>query len=184
MSIIDLWQPILVSAAGVWLASAVVWMAMPWHKSDFAEVTDEEAARAALKGLAPGYYNIPHCVDMRQLKEPEMQKKFEEGPLAFVTIVASGVPRMGGKMIGSFVYYLVVGVICAYFVSDWMYPNVEYMDVFRIAASVAFVAHGVAYIQDSIWFARPWSITAKTFLDALIYALITGGIFGWLALSG
>lgn len=184
MGIVELWLPIVVSAVLVWIASALVWMVLPWHKSDFSSTTDEEAARAALKGLAPGYYNIPHCVDMKQLQEPEMQRKFEEGPLAFVTIVENGVPNMGKKLISTIVYYLFIGVVCAYFVSGWLRPAVEYMEVFRITASVAFIAHGVAFIQDSIWFGRPWSITAKTFLDALIYALITGGIFGWLATGG
>ena len=50
MSILDLWMPILVSAAIVWIFSALVWMVFPWHKSDFAKTVDEEAVRAALKG--------------------------------------------------------------------------------------------------------------------------------------
>jgi hypothetical protein len=39
----------------------------------------------------------------------------------------------------------------------------------------------VAYIQDSVWFGRPVSITMKSLLDALLYGLLTGGTFGWLA---
>ena len=50
-----------------------------------------------------------------------------------------------------------------------------------IAGAVAFVAYGIAYIQDSIWFGRPWPITARYIFDALIYGLLTGGTFGWLA---
>jgi hypothetical protein len=28
--------------------------------------------------------------------------------------------------------------------------------------------------------ARPWSVTAKNLFDGLLYALVTGGTFGWL----
>ncbi len=45
----------------------------------------------------------------------------------------------------------------------------------------AFIACGAAYIQESIRFGRPRSMTPKTFLDAPIYALLSGGVFGWLA---
>ena len=45
---------------------------------------------------------------------------------------------------------------------------------------MAFVAYGMAYVQESVWFGRPWSATIKTFLDALIYACLIGGAFGWL----
>ena len=60
-------------------------------------------------------------------------------------------------------------------------PGTDYLGVFRIAGTVAFTAYGFAYIQESVWFGRSWSLTAKTFLDALIYGLLVGGAFGWLA---
>jgi hypothetical protein len=39
----------------------------------------------------------------------------------------------------------------------------------------------MAYIQESIWFGRPYSVTAKNLLDALLYAVVSAGAFGWLA---
>ncbi len=54
VTITSLWLPILVSAAFVWIASAIVWMVLPHHKSDFGRVTDEEAARNVLRDLKPG----------------------------------------------------------------------------------------------------------------------------------
>lgn len=59
-------------------------------------------------------------------------------------------------------------------------PDADYLAVFRVAGTVAFVANSMALVPESIWFGRPWSITAKNFVDALIYALLTGGVFGWL----
>ena len=50
-----------------------------------------------------------------------------------------------------------------------------------VVGATAFIAHGIAGIPDSIWFGRPWSLTAKNMFDALLYGLLTGGAFGWLA---
>ena len=63
MSIMTLWQPILGTAVLTFIAGSVIWMAMPWHKKDWSKTADEEAVGNALRGLAPGQYNIPHCDD-------------------------------------------------------------------------------------------------------------------------
>ena len=181
MSIAALWLPILVSAALVFIVSAIIWMVMPWHKTDFARCKDEEAVRAALRGHDPGYYLLPYCIDQKELKKPEVEQKFREGPLAYITVIPNGVPSMGPKLVLSFLYYILVGIICAYFVSRTATPDMSYLATFRIAGTVAFVSYGLAYFQESIWFGRPWSLTAKSLLDALIYSLLTGGTFGWLA---
>jgi hypothetical protein len=177
MSILTLWQPIVLSAVLAFIAGSAIWMAMPWHKSDWSKVSDEEGARAALRDLAPGQYNLPNGTDMSD----EMQQKFKDGPVAFINISPSGAPAMGPKLGMMFAYNLLVAVVCAYFVSRTAPPDADYLAIFRISGAVAFVAYGMAYIQDSVWFGRPWSSTAKTTLDALIYALLTGGAFGWLA---
>ncbi len=181
MTIISLWLPIIASAVVVFIGGSVVWMAMPWHKTEWKKTPDEEAVRAALKGTEPGMYTVPNCKDMAAMKEPEMQQKFVEGPQAFITVVPSAMPAMGGKLVMMFVYNLVVAIVCAYFVSRTLAPGADYLAVFRVAGAVAFVAYGMAYVQESIWFGRKWSSTAMSFLDALIYAVLTGGVFGWLA---
>ena len=181
MSIADLWLPILVSAVIVWVASALVWTVLPWHKNDYAATSNEEGVRAALRGLNPGLYNVPHVKDMKALKEPDVKQKFNEGPLAFITILPNGMRPMGKSMGLSFVYYLFVGVLVAYIVSRTMAPDASYLEVFRIASCVAWMAYGVGIIPDSIWFGRPWSSSIKNLIDAFIYGLLTGGAFGGLS---
>ena len=180
MSILDLWMPILVSSVLVWILSAMVWMVFGWHKSDYSQTRDEQAARAALKGLSPGMYTVPYCADQKDMAKPEMQQKMHEGPVAYVTVVPSGMPKMGGKLIASFLYNVFVGVLCAYFVTRTLAADASYLAVFRVAGTVAFVAYGVAYIQECIWFGRSIGVTMKNMLDALLYGLVTGGAFGWL----
>lgn len=181
MSIPDLWLPIVVSAVFCWIASALVWTVLPWHKRDFAKASDEEGVRAALKGAPPGLYNVPHCADQKALQSPEMQQKFADGPLAFITVLPNGMPNMGRSMGLMFGYFLFVGILCAYFVSRTAAPDADYLQVFRIAGTVTWIANGVAHIPESVWFGRPLSSTAKSLMDAMIYALLTGGVFGWLA---
>ena len=182
MGIIDLWMPILASAVLVFFFSAMVWMVFPWHKSDFSAPKDEEQLRSALSGYEPGYYMLPYHMDPKDLEKPEVAQKYEDGPQAFITVIPNGLPQMGPKLIKSFIYYLLVGALCAYFVSRTLGEGGDYLAAFRIAGTTAFAAYGIAYVQDSIWFGRPWSLTAKGLLDALLYGLLTGGVFGWLAI--
>lgn len=180
MGIIELWLPIVVSAAVCWIMSAVIWALLKYHNRDYRKAANEDAVREALKGNEPGFYLLPYCVDPAELKDEGVKKKYEEGPLAYITMLPNGLPAMGGRLAGQMVYFLIVGVVCAYFVSRTLTPEADYLAVFRIAGTVAFIANSFAYIPDSIWFGRPWSMTIKNFIDALIYGLLTGGVFGWL----
>jgi hypothetical protein len=124
---------------------------------------------------------VPHIKDMKELKQPDVEQKFTDGPLAFITVLPNGMPNMPRNMGLQFVYFIIVGILCAYVVSRTTGPDAAYLEVFRIAGTVAFIANGVGVIPDSIWFGRPWSHAAKTLMDGLIYGLLTGGVFGWLA---
>lgn len=178
----SLWLPILLSAVFVWIASALMWTVMPHHKTDWKKLPDEEALRGALKGqnLAPAQYSFPHAPDSAAMKDPEVVRKLQEGPVGVLTIWPSGMPTMGGKMAASFVYYLVVGAIVAYLAGRTVAAGAEYLAVFRVTGTVAWLAYAFGGIPDSIWFGRPWSTTVKILIDGLVYALLTAGVFGWL----
>ena len=181
MGILDLWLPIVVAAAICFVASSAIWMVLKWHNSDYRQTDREDDVRRALQGAKPGFYTVPHCADYADMAKPEMAEKLQTGPVAYVTVVPNGMPPMAPKMLGMVVYFLLVSVLCAYVVTRTLAPDADYLAVFRIAGTVAFAANGIAVIPESIWFGRPWSITAKNLLDALIYALLTAGVFGWLA---
>lgn len=181
MTILSLWQPILATTAVVFIAGAVIWMVMPWHKKDWQQTVNEEAVREALRSTPPGMYTVPNIADQAQFKDPAVRQKLIDGPQAYITVVPSGIPQMGGKLLLMLAYNLLVAIICAYVLSRSAASASDYLSVFRISGTAAFLAYGVAYIQDSIWFGRSWGLTARSLLDALIYALLTGGIFGWLS---
>ena len=54
------------------------------------------------------------------------------------------------------------------------------MSVFRIAGTVAFAGYTLALWQNVIWFSKSTTTTTKSTFDGLVYALLTGGVFGWL----
>ena len=56
-----LWLPILLSAAMVFVVSSVIHMVLPWHKSDYPKLPNEQKVMDALRPLAlsPGDYMIP-----------------------------------------------------------------------------------------------------------------------------
>jgi hypothetical protein len=87
---------------------------------------------------------------------------------------------MGKPLTQWFIYVLVVGVFAAYVAGRTLAAGADYLDVFRVAGTTAFIAYAVALWQMSIWYHRAWSTTLKATLDGLIYALLTGGVFGWL----
>ena len=56
----SLWLPILLSAVAVFVASSVIHMFTPWHKTDFQKLPDEDRTRDGLRALAipPGPYSL------------------------------------------------------------------------------------------------------------------------------
>lgn len=181
-----LWLPILLSAALVLVASAVVWMVLPHHKGDFGGLPNEEAVRRTLAeaDLSPGQYTIPHAATREEHASPDHRRKLEEGPVAFLTVLPRRDPGMKKQLLLSFLFYVGVGIVAAYLAGRTLAPGAEYLEVFRVTGTVAWVAYGAAYVQEGIWFGRPWSFVFKNLLDALLYGLLTAGVFGWLWPAG
>lgn len=182
VSIGALWLPILLAAVLVFVVSAVVWMVLPHHRKDFRGLSNEDRVREALDagGVTPGQYTIPHAPSREEHRSPEMQEKYDEGPNAFLTVLPRGTPSMGKQFVLWFLFSVVVGAVCAYVAGRTLGPGAAYLEVFRVTGTVAWVAYGFAYVQEGIWFGRPWSFVFKQLFDAFLYALVTAGAFGWL----
>ena len=175
-----LWIPILLAAALVFVASSVVWMVLPHHRDDFSGLPDEEAARRALADAEPGQYHVPHAPDREAFGSEEVQRKFEEGPVAAITVMTDGPPEMGRQFVGWFLYCVGVSLVTAYVAGRTLSAGADYLEVFRVTGTVAWLAYGGAYVGDAIWFGRPWGFSLKMVADGLLYGLVTAGAFGWL----
>lgn len=178
----ELWLPILISAVLVFLASSLIHMLLTYHRSDFGPLPDEERAMEVLGALniPPGEYAVPYAATPKEMGEPAYTDRMERGPVAFLNVRPSGMEGMGKYLAQWFVYCLIVGIFAAYIAGRALGPGAEYLEVFRFAGTTAFAAYALALWQESIWYKRAWSTTFKNTFDGLIYALLTGGVFGWL----
>ncbi len=177
-----LWLPILISAAFVFIASAIIHMAPLWHESDLPGLPAEDVVTDALRPLniPPGDYMLPRAKDMAEMKTVEFNERMKKGPVMLITVWPNGPISMGRQLGLWFLYILVVSYFAAYVAGRALAPGTDYLDVFRFAGTTAFIAYSVALWQIAIWYRRSWSQTFKETFDGLIYALLTAGVFGWL----
>lgn len=180
--LIMLWLPIILSAVIVFVVSSLIHMALPWHKSDYPKVPNEDQVRNALRPLAipPGDYMIPRPTGNEEMRSPEFAEKVRQGPNMVITVLPNGPWSMKRNLTQWFLYSLVVSVLAAYVAGRALPPGSTYLAVFRFVGVTAFIAYSVALWQMSIWYRRSWSLTVKATVDGLIYALLTAGAFGWL----
>jgi hypothetical protein len=178
----SLWLPILLSSILVFVASSLIHMVSPWHKSDYPAVPNQDAVMNALRPFAipPGDYMMPRPTTREEMRSPEFIEKVRKGPNMILTVRAPGPMAMGQTLIIWFLYLIVVSILVAYVAGRALPPGAPFRAVFRIAGMTAFMGYAVALWQTSIWFWRSWSITAKTAVDGLIFALLTAAAFGWL----
>jgi len=180
--VMSLWVPILLSAAIVFIASSIIHMVLPFHKSDYKKLPDEDGVMEALRkfGLAPGDYHFPCPGSAQEMKDPAFVEKMTKGPVALMTVIESGPPAMGKSLALWFVYCAVVGVFAAYVAGRALPAGAHYLKVFRFAGVTAFVGYALALWQNTIWYRRAWTTTLKSTIDGLVYGLLTAGTFGWL----
>jgi len=174
-----LWLPIVVSAVIVFVASSIMHMVLPYHRSDYKKLAEEDKAREALRGLPRGLYSMPYCTH-QTMKSPEIQEKFKQGPVALITIFPNGLPAIPKFMAMWFGYCLVIAFFVAYLAWHTLQPGSNYLAVFRVVGTAGFLAFSFAHISDGIWKAEPWSNVVKEVFDGLVYGLLMAGTFGWL----
>ena len=182
VDLVALWLPILVSAILVFVASSLFHMVLPFHRSDYGAVPSEGAVMDAVRplGLAPGDYMVPSPYSPAGGRAPEFAAKMKKGPVFIMTVMQPGEVRMGGRLAAWFLFCPVVGLFSAYLTSRAVPAGAPYLEVFRFAGTVAFVGYCLALWENTIWYSRAWTTTMKETVDALVYGLLTGGVFGWL----
>jgi len=176
-----LWLPIVLAAVIVFVASSIMHMFLKYHQSDCRQLPDEDKLRAALRaaGVKRGLYMFPYG-SHKDMKTPAMQEKYKEGPVGFMTIFPSGPPALPKFLVMWFVYCLIIGFFTAYLTGHTVPAGANYLVVFRVAGTAAFMAYGLGLLSNGIWKGQPWGMTIKEVIDGLVYGLLTAGTFGWL----
>jgi len=180
----SLWLPIILSAVATFIAGFVLWVVMPHHKSDWAALPDEGAAMDALRpqNPAPGMYHMPHGGhDSNPQANPEWVAKVEAGPTAFVIVMPkSQMLNMGPTLGKNFIYLLVMAVVVAYLGATTLPMGTEYLKVFQVTGTAALLGHSMGAFPKVIFWGWSRAAATKEFLDGVVYALVTAGVFGWL----
>lgn len=181
VSLAALWIPIVLSAVIVFVASSILHMVLPYHRSDYKRLPDEEKILPALRAAAlpRGLYVFPFCTH-KEMKQPEVVEKYKQGPVGFLIVYPPGPPAMPKFLAQWFVFLLIVGFFVAYLAGRTVVFGAPYPAVFCVVGTAAFLAYGLANLANGIWRGQPWSTVAKEVIDGLIYALLTAGTFGWL----
>tara|TARA_B100000949_G_scaffold220999_1_gene221392 strand:+ start:74 stop:637 length:564 start_codon:yes stop_codon:yes gene_type:complete len=182
VSVASLWLPVLLSAVFVFIASAIIHMALSYHKQDKRPLPDEKGVMDALRPfkIPPGDYIVPHANDMKETSTPEFLEKTKQGPVVLMTVLPNG-PMNTGRSLGMwFTYAVLVGVIAGYVTGLTLGPGADYRVVFRIVSTIAFTGYALAILESSIWWYQGWGATLRKMFDGLVYALLTAGTFGWL----
>lgn len=174
--------PSVLSAVLVFVASFLIHAVLKLHKSDYKKLSNEDEVRAAIRkgSPAPGMYIIPHCHEGKEMKSPEMLRKFEEGPNGVFFVRPAHKPEIGPFLGKWIVYVLVVSLICGYLARAVLHPGAGYLEIFRVVGTAAWLAYAWGSPADSIWGGKPWSSTIRGMFDGLLYACLTAGSFGWL----
>ena len=180
MELLDLWLPILLSAVGVWFASAIFWMVLPHHQKDSTALPDEDRFIVALKemGIGPGNYGFPFCADKAARKDAEIMRKWKEGPKGFMTVL--GDMNMGKNMALCAFVYVIIGVFIAYLASLAVPPLASFSEVFQFTATAGVLAHLFGWICGGIWFSMSKNSMIANAFDSVVYGLMTGLIFALL----
>ncbi len=117
-----LWLPIVLSGVGVWIASAVAWMAIGHHKKDHDAIPGGAAGEKEFMetirrmNIPPGNYGFPdfHQHDALPRKERMAAQKalYDTRPMGFLNVW--GEMNMGANMVLTFVFYLVTSAVIGY----------------------------------------------------------------------
>jgi len=156
ISITALWLPILLAAVAVFAVSSIIHMFLGYHWNDMRRLPQQDTLLDAIRGMnvPHGDYALPKCDNMKDMRSPEFKQKMERGPLVLMTVSGGGMAM--GKSLA------------------------PYLAVFRLTGFAAFMGYAMALPQAAIWYRRNWRMTIVTMFDGLVFALLTGGMFGWL----
>ena len=170
--------PILVAAVAVFILSMIVQMAMPWHKTDFGNVPDDDEFLNAIRQLniPPGDYTVPSPRLPGGARNPDFVEKWAKGPSVTMTVIGPS-DNMGRYMGQWFAFTVLVAVIAGWVTSSIVGPGGDEHAVFHYGAIITFLSYSLGAWPISIWYHRKWSTAFKSAFDAMLYGLATGFVF-------
>ncbi|MGJ8636431.1 MAG: hypothetical protein ACSHX5_06270 [Phycisphaerales bacterium] len=174
-------MPILVSGVLVFVASSIIWMALPIHKPDIKFIPNEEAFDAAIKplDLKPGFYMYPNCATSKEMQSDAFKSRWKAGPWGTINVMSSA-PNFPMNLLKCFISYIVIAAMCGYLAGIGLAPGAEYMDVFRVVGTAGILGFCMGSFAGDFFLGKPNRFIITSFIDGVVFALITAGVFAWL----
>jgi hypothetical protein len=171
--------PIAVSTVAVFILSMIIHLAMPWHKSDYANVPDHDAAIATIRSLnlAPDDYAVPNPRLPGGAKNPNFIAEFERGPTFHMTMLPAGGMHMGKYLASWFGFMLLISAIAGWVTGSIVPPGADAHAAFHYSAIVTACSYGFGGWTLAIWYHRRWSTAFKGTFDAILYGMASGAVF-------
>jgi hypothetical protein len=189
VNLTELWMPILIATVIVFFASSIMWMLLPHHHKDIQFLEDKESGYVeAVKSLdiKPGLYMYPGCDHSKSKsdeKKNEIKERWDAGPWGVLTVYP-GKPNFGMNLIKTFIAFLAITVFVGYITGIGIAPGSDYLHVFRVAGATAVLGHCMGGLCGSFFMGKPTRFIITDFIDGVVYALITAGIFASMWPSG
>ncbi|HEY4216459.1 MAG TPA: hypothetical protein VGM67_04945 [Gemmatimonadaceae bacterium] len=173
--------PMLAAAVAVFVLSMIVQAVMPWHKTDFGNVPDDDVFLNAIRQLdiPPGDYTVPSPRLPNGERNPDFVEKWAKGPSVTMTVIPPS-DSMVRYMAQWFAFTLLVAVIAGWVTGTIVRPGGSDHAIFHYGAIITFLSYSLGAWPLSIWYHRRWSTAFKSAFDALLYGVATGLVFVWL----
>lgn len=196
-----LWLPILLSGVGVWIASAIAWMAIGHHKKDRDAIPNEQEFMDTITrlNLRPGNYGFPDFCQHDKLPRKErmdaLKALYDKHPQGLLRVWAPA--NMGANMLLTFLFYLVTSAVIAYLgwaalphgggvpavPSAGAAPGADgsamFWKVFQVLGTAGILAYCFATFPHDLWFQKKRRAMAMDWIDGIVFGLITGLVFAW-----
>ena len=175
----QLWLPILLSTAAVFVVSALAWMVVGHHNKDVRTLENEATFIEQLKQLniPPGTYMWPGCGSGEDMKSEAFQARYDAGPWGSINVVAAK-PDFARNLVLTAGVYIVVSLFVAYLTGQSRAAGAGFMAVFPVASAAAILGYCTGSLSHAIFFAKPGRFVLTDLIDGLIYGLLTGLVFG------
>lgn len=188
-----LWLPILVSAVGVWTASAIAWMAVGHHNKDRNAMPGGSGGEQEFMdtitrlNISPGNYGFPDFFQADHLPRKErteaLKALYDKHPQGLLRVWAP--TNMGANMLLTFAFYLVTSALIGYL--GWAaLPHgngggaATFGKVFQVLGTAGILAYCFANFPNDLWFQKKRRAMVMDWIDGMIFGLITAAIFAWL----
>ncbi len=177
------WIPILIASGACLAISIVTWRILPLHRGEHRRIPTEPLVLDALRKdmPAPGVYTFPFRLFADDsATRIDVAANLDRGPVGYLIVGPKGAERIGPRIVQQFLFFAIVSMLTAYLLSQTsLRDGARFLDVFRIAATVATMALVLGTVPQSIWFFRPWKSWLLQCVDGLACGAAIGATFAW-----